>query len=52
MFPNRAVASAELFDYIELFYNVAARLLRTWQRIHSQLGYRSPVAYEQLPLVA
>jgi transposase InsO family protein len=44
VYPTRAVARAELFDYIELFYNR--------QRIHSQLGYRSPAAYEQLPLVA
>ena len=44
VYPTRSVARAELFDYIELFYNR--------QRIHSQLGYRSPVAYEQLPLVA
>jgi putative transposase len=44
VYPTRTVARAELFDYIELFYNR--------QRIHSQLGYLSPVAYEQLPLVA
>jgi len=44
VYSSRLEARAELFEYIEMFYNR--------QRIHSQLGYMSPVAYEQLPLVA
>jgi putative transposase len=44
VYPTRIEAKAKLFDYIEVFYNR--------QRIHSQIGYHSPVAYEQLPLVA
>lgn len=37
-FATRAEAKAALFDYIESFYN------RT--RLHSSLGYRSPVTFE------
>jgi transposase InsO family protein len=37
-YPTRATARAALFDYIESFYN------RT--RLHSSLGYVSPVAFE------
>jgi len=44
VFATRAEAKAELFEYIELFYNR--------QRLHSQLGYLSPAEYELLPLVA
>jgi len=44
VYSSRLEARAELFEYIEMFYNR--------QRIHSQLGYKSPVAYEELPLVA
>ena len=44
VYPSQAIARAELFEYIELFYNR--------QRIHSQLGFCSPLAYEQLSLVA
>jgi len=44
VYSSRLEARAELFEYIEMFYNR--------QRIHSQLGYKSPVAYEALPLVA
>src|SRR5439155_12973732 len=36
---TRAVARTELFEYLELFYNV--------QRRHSALGYLSPRAFEQ-----
>lgn len=38
-FPTRAAARLALFDYIECWYNR--------QRLHSALGYRSPVAFEQ-----
>lgn len=37
-FPTKEEARRELFEYIEVFYNR--------QRLHSALGYRSPVAYE------
>ena len=37
-FATRAEAKAALFDYIEVFYN------RT--RLHSSLGYKSPVSFE------
>lgn len=36
--PTRAIAHAQLFDYIEVFYNR--------QRLHSTLNYMSPAAYE------
>jgi transposase InsO family protein len=32
-----------IFEYLEVFYNR--------QRLHSSLGYRSPMAFEQLPVV-
>jgi transposase InsO family protein len=38
-FESRAVARLALFEYIELWYNR--------QRLHSALGYLSPVAFEQ-----
>ena len=38
-FASRAVARAELFDYIEVFFNRVRR--------HSSLGYRSPIEYER-----
>ncbi len=38
-FGSHAAAKAELFDYIEVFYNQ--------QRRHSSLGYLSPVKYER-----
>ncbi len=37
-YATRAQARREIFDYIEVFYNR--------QRLHSGLGYRSPVQYE------
>lgn len=37
-YETRAAARAELFDYIEVFYNR--------QRRHSYLGYRSPAEFE------
>lgn len=37
-FPSRDEATAAIFDYIESFYN------RT--RLHSALGFKSPLAYE------
>ena len=36
--PPRAAARAAVFEYVEVFYNR--------QRLHSTLGYRSPVEYE------
>lgn len=39
-FATREHARRALFDYIEVFYNR--------KRLHSSLGYRSPVAYEAL----
>jgi transposase InsO family protein len=39
MWATRARARAELFDYLELFYN--------GQRRHSALGYLSPRAFER-----
>ena len=38
-FENRQVAALEIFQYIEVFYNR--------QRIHSSLGYRTPIQMEQ-----
>ena len=38
-FRTRTEARSELFDYIECFYNT--------KRIHSALGYLSPVDFEQ-----
>ena len=38
-FATRQEARAEIFEYIEVFYNN--------QRLHSSLGYVSPAAYEQ-----
>jgi len=37
---TRAEARQDIFEYIEVFYNR--------QRLHSSLGYLSPVEYEQL----
>jgi len=43
-FENKQDAVAELFDFIEMYYNT--------HRLHSSLGYRSPMEYEEslLPL--
>jgi putative transposase len=37
-FPTRQTAQAAIFEYLEVFYNR--------QRLHSSLGYRTPVEYE------
>jgi putative transposase len=37
-FPTRQAARTAVFEFIEVFYNR--------QRLHSSLGYRSPVAFE------
>jgi putative transposase len=39
VFDSHAAARGAVFDYIERFYNR--------QRLHSTLGYRSPIAYER-----
>jgi len=41
-FPTRALARTTIFEYIEVWYNR--------QRLHSTLGYHSPVDFEQLTL--
>jgi transposase InsO family protein len=38
MFPSHATARSAIFAFIEIWYNR--------QRLHSSLGFRSPVAYE------
>lgn len=43
-FKTRSEAQAAIFEYIEVWYNR--------QRIHSSLGYRSPVEYERAALQA
>lgn len=43
-YPTRAAARADVFDYIERFYNPLRR--------HSTLGNKSPVAFEQQMAVA
>jgi len=42
-FQTPAEARTCVFEYLEVFYNR--------QRLHSSLGYRSPMAFEQLPVV-
>ncbi len=37
--PSRAAARSAIFEYIEVWYNR--------QRLHSTLGYASPLAYEE-----
>ena len=39
IFETKSQARMEIFDYIEVFYNR--------QRLHSSLGYLSPVDYEK-----
>jgi putative transposase len=41
IFPTIEQARACIFDYVAIFYNR--------QRLHSSLGYRSPMAFEHLP---
>lgn len=43
-FETRADARSEIFEYIEAYYNT--------QRMHSALGYLSPVAFEELAKAA
>lgn len=43
-FKTRKEAMAAIFEYIEVWYNR--------QRLHSSLGYRTPIDYEQSALVA
>ena len=38
-FPSREAAQAAVFEYMEVFYNR--------ERLHSSLGYRTPVEYEE-----
>jgi len=38
-FETREEARSKLFDYIEVFYNR--------QRIHSSIGYKTPVDFEK-----
>jgi len=42
-FQSPEQARACIFEYLEVFYNR--------QRLHSSLGYRSPIAFEHLPAV-
>jgi putative transposase len=42
VFATRHEARAILFDYLEIFYNR--------QRLHSSLGYQSPMDFEKTPL--
>ena len=39
VFETKAQARAEIFEYIEAFYNR--------ERLHSSLGYKSPIDFEQ-----
>lgn len=42
IYPTRDLAKAELFEYIEVFYNRKRR--------HSHLNQMSPMAFEQLQI--
>ena len=43
-FKTRAEATAAIFEFIEVWYNR--------ERLHSSLGYRTPVEYEQAAFAA
>jgi len=43
-YPTRETARQDVINYIEMFYNS--------RRLHSYLGYVSPVEYEKLAKVA
>lgn len=43
-FETKAQAKAEIFEYIEVFYNR--------ERLHSSLGYKSPSEFEECKIVA
>jgi putative transposase len=42
LFPSRSQAQTAIFEYVEVFYNR--------QRLHSTLGYRSPLTFEAMSL--
>ncbi len=43
-YDRRSEAAAEIFEYIEVFYNR--------ERLHSSIGYITPIQFEQLAKAA